>query len=740
MTPPAPASAIPKVPGFPVIGNSRSFYHDAPRLFVDSYHRYGPVCRMSIFGADNVVLSGMDANRFYIENEAAHFTATQTYKPMTTELSSDQVMNAMEGEAHRHLRKELGPGFSRQLIIHAVPDMVRYALDEARSWAPGTEFDALSTMSRLLVHQASSALLAVKFTPEQHRDVAKFVDIFVAVGVSIMPKALYWLPVYQRAKKLFINAVGNVVKAERGRQQVSGCPVNLLRVAIQRRRLSGEEFSDNDAIAFASFPLVMNAVYTNRLCAYLLYELLRHPDVLARVQAEVDAVVAGGDWTMAALQRMSVLRAAILETLRLYPLIVALPRHATTDFEFGGYRIPKGQKVIIAMSVTALLPEYFPDPYKWDVDRMLPPRSEQRQPKAFNQYGIGVHRCLGLNVAEILALTVITGLLGAASLEPADPRYLAKRISNPLPGPEGFKIRVRKHRTPVAPVSDAAVWRESEDAILLQASQGLSKDVLARVMAQVRPRTVTPGEPVYREGESADAFYTLLSGQVRLVAGGGGATAGAETVLVNQGCFGDAGLLDRSPRDDSAFAAGDEPLELLVIDQDAFHEIVGSLDLTAPEIAALVRHRVIVGGLAAALPQLQARQLAEFAPRAYTIEMPPSTVIIRQGDAADRFFILLKGRVEVVAEYPGRPDVSLAWLEPGQYFGEIGLLENRPRTATVRSGEEEATVVALDRDAFFALMRESKDSETAIAQHAAQRLIKLAEPATAAAAANTAPA
>jgi cytochrome P450/CRP-like cAMP-binding protein len=722
----APVREVPKVFGLPFIGRTPEYLYNAPQLYVDCYRKHGPICRISLFGVNKVLMAGTEAMDFYVKNEGQYFTSREVYWPMVEEFGTDQGLVVASGAEHKHLRKELGPGFSRQLIVHAVPGMVQYALDEARSWAPGTEIHALSTMSRLLVNQASKALLTVSFTPEQHRDIAKFVDIFVAAGTNIMPKTLFRVPTYQRAKKMFMEMIGRVVKAERGRQEVSGCPVNLLRVAIQRRRMSGELFNEADAVAFASFPVVMNAVYTNRLCAYLMYELIRHPETLARVQAEVDEVITSGDWSMAALQRMTVTRAAILETLRLYPLIVGLPRHATADFEFKGHRVHKGDSVLIGLAVTNLLPEYFPDPYRWDVDRMLPPRNEHRQPRAFSQYGYGAHRCLGMNVAEILALATMTGLLGTATYEHANPRQgKAHRISNPLPGPEFYKFRVRARRTPVARTGTRPPL-ESEDAALLRAGESLSKEVLELLMTKVARRVAAPGEILYRQGGPADAFFTMLSGEVRLVTAGAADAPPAETLVGPQGCFGDAGLLDRSVRANTAVVAGPEPAEMLVMERESFHEVVGSLDLTAAEIAALVRHRAIVGSLAAALPSLQARQIAAFAPRTATVELAAGAVVIRQGDAADRFYILLSGRAEVLNEYPGRKEISLAWLEPGQYFGEIGLLENRPRTATVRAGPEGATVIALDREAFFSLMRESKDTETSVAQHAARRLAEIA--------------
>jgi CRP-like cAMP-binding protein len=70
--------------------------------------------------------------------------------------------------------------------------------------------------------------------------------------------------------------------------------------------------------------------------------------------------------------------------------------------------------------------------------------------------------------------------------------------------------------------------------------------------------------------------------------------------------------------------------------------------------------------------------------------------IVRQGDAGDRFYIIDRGRVQVTAD--GR---TVAELGPGDYFGEIALLRDVPRTATVTTLEE-SRLLTLEREQFLA--------------------------------------
>ena len=66
----------------------------------------------------------------------------------------------------------------------------------------------------------------------------------------------------------------------------------------------------------------------------------------------------------------------------------------------------------------------------------------------------------------------------------------------------------------------------------------------------------------------------------------------------------------------------------------------------------------------------------------------PGTVIVRQGDAAENFYVVLDGQVDVIQEQPNGTNRFLRTLQKDDYFGEIGLLESCPRTATVQASED----------------------------------------------------
>jgi MFS family permease len=85
------------------------------------------------------------------------------------------------------------------------------------------------------------------------------------------------------------------------------------------------------------------------------------------------------------------------------------------------------------------------------------------------------------------------------------------------------------------------------------------------------------------------------------------------------------------------------------------------------------------------------------------VPMRDGEVVIRQGDEADRFYLIVDGTVEVTQTADGGPARMLRRMGSGEFFGEIGLLSGVPRTATV-TAVADGELVALDREPFLELV------------------------------------
>jgi CRP-like cAMP-binding protein len=132
--------------------------------------------------------------------------------------------------------------------------------------------------------------------------------------------------------------------------------------------------------------------------------------------------------------------------------------------------------------------------------------------------------------------------------------------------------------------------------------------------------------------------------------------------------------------------------------------------------------------LAHALPRLTPEQVAQVSPRLKREAFAPGEVIIRQGDLPDRFYIVIFGQVEIIYEDLENRTHSVDMRKPGEFFGETALLQNRPRSATVRALEDKAVeLLVMEGEDFKAMMDESKATEMHLAQEMIQRLIRLAD-------------
>jgi CRP-like cAMP-binding protein len=110
------------------------------------------------------------------------------------------------------------------------------------------------------------------------------------------------------------------------------------------------------------------------------------------------------------------------------------------------------------------------------------------------------------------------------------------------------------------------------------------------------------------------------------------------------------------------------------------------------------------------------RELERLGQLADEVEVGLDQVLAEQGHIGHEFFIVLEGRVMVLDDH--RP---VATLGPGEFFGEIALVESRPRTATVRA-EGIVRLLVIGHREFHALMDEFPTVRAAVMDALAERL------------------
>ncbi|HJP66805.1 MAG TPA: cyclic nucleotide-binding domain-containing protein, partial [Actinomycetota bacterium] len=221
---------------------------------------------------------------------------------------------------------------------------------------------------------------------------------------------------------------------------------------------------------------------------------------------------------------------------------------------------------------------------------------------------------------------------------------------------------------------------------------------LNELAGRVRLRTFSRGQPVVRQGDRAEAFYVVRRGTLQVVEEN--PETGNERPLRSLGrgeSFGELALVTAATR--TATVRAVEESEVFEIDKSTFDWLLADMIHVphfAPTLEAMAQLREME-----CFANLEPDELAELLERGEWVNVRPGETIVKQGTVADSFYAIGSGQVEVVQNRK-----VIRTLGAGSFFGEIGLLLDVPRTATVRALTP-VRIYRLDRDGFDRIVRES---------------------------------
>jgi putative peptide zinc metalloprotease protein len=236
-------------------------------------------------------------------------------------------------------------------------------------------------------------------------------------------------------------------------------------------------------------------------------------------------------------------------------------------------------------------------------------------------------------------------------------------------------------------------WRVEAAELIdaLPIFEDLPEDILSDLAGRVQLRSFPAGKSVFRQGDRPDAFYVVRQGVLHVVEED--LDSGKERVLRTLGrgeSFGELGLVDGAPRTATVRAVVDA--ELFGVDEATFDRLLSDT-IHVPEFAKTFQHAAELRQIPA-FAALGADDIAEVLEHGDWVNVAPGQTIIEQGAEGDAFYAIRSGQVEVYKD--GEPAGSLG---PGSHFGEVALLMDVPRTATVIATTP-ARLFRLDREGF----------------------------------------
>ena len=406
--PPGPRRRVPAL-------NAIRLGRDPLGFLVDLARRYGDIARVPL-GAETLYLfNHPDLVRDVLVTNHRNFHKGRGLERAKMLLGSGLLTS--EGEFHLRQRRLAQPAFHRQRVAAYGATMAAYAAARRDRWCAGAVIDAHREMMALTLaivgktlfdanveHEAAEIGEALATTFESFQ-----FGFFLPFGELLERLPLPATRRFRKARARLDATIYRLIEERRRSATDRGDLLSMLLLA-QDTEGDGGGMTDLQLRDEAMTLFLAGHETTANALTWTWYLLSQHPEVEARLHAEVDAALGGRLPTADDLPALPYTRMILAESMRLYPPAWILGRRALAPFEAGGYQIPARSIVLMSQFVMHRDARWFPDPERFDPERFSPERQAERPKFAYFPFGGGPRVCIGEQFAwmeGILALATI---------------------------------------------------------------------------------------------------------------------------------------------------------------------------------------------------------------------------------------------------------------------------------------------------------------------------------------------
>ncbi|CAB4750495.1 unannotated protein [freshwater metagenome] len=425
---PAAIEAIPEVsfaiPDEDGWGHLAELRTDPVALLERVHAECGDIGRFRLADKDVVLVTGAEVNEQFFKAPDTTLDQAAAYPFMTPIFGEGVVFDASPEERQQALKNQALRGDQMRGHARTIENEINRMV---AGWGDEGEVDLLDFFAELTIYNTAACLVGLPFREEID---ARFAEAYH--GLERGTDALAYVDAYMegvesfevrdRSRAVLVELVQGIIDRRRARGTVAREERDLLDVLI-----SLDMSADYITGVFISM-LFAGHHTSSGTSAWTLIELMRHPDQMAEVVAELDELYADpGDGTKVeisfqALRSIPRLESVIKETLRLHPPLIILMRLVQEEIELAGRTIPPGTIVASSPRVSNRLAEDFPDPERFDPSRYLDGRQEDLQNRwTWIPFGAGKHRCVGNAFAMMQIKAIFSVLLRDFEFELVQP-------------------------------------------------------------------------------------------------------------------------------------------------------------------------------------------------------------------------------------------------------------------------------------------------------------------------------
>ena len=408
------ARAVPPGPnGSLLLGNLREIRQDPLAFLLRASSAYGDVVRLRIAHLPIFLLNDPRDIESVLVTHQKRFVKGRTLG-RARRLFGNGLLTS-DGEFHASQRRQILPGFHRSRLAKYADTIAKLATEHRERWHAGQVIDIADAMSRLTLAIAGRALFAADL-----EGLAADLEDAQATGIgrlemSLFPFASLWDRLSVRRIRRFraLRARLDRVLSELidTRRRDNGAQDDLLSEWLRDRAQTGATGMTDAQIRDEMMTLLLGGYETTaNTLAWTLCLLAQHPDIEARLHAEVDSVLGSRAAVGEDVANLPFTRMVLAESLRLYPPAWLIGRIAREDHVAGGYRLRAGSLVIVSPWAIHRSGRYFPEPETFVPDRWLPERQNGRPRFSYFPFGGGSRGCIGEGFALIESVLVLASL------------------------------------------------------------------------------------------------------------------------------------------------------------------------------------------------------------------------------------------------------------------------------------------------------------------------------------------
>jgi cytochrome P450 family 135 len=370
-------------------------------------------------------------------------------------LGESSVFVTDENE-HRDQRRLMMPAFHRDAVAQQAAEMAEIAAANIAEWPVNKDFPVESKTTQITLEVILRTVIGAT-DPERLAALRKVIPELLypkpwetpALAKPNLQRHRPWRGLGRRFAEA--DALLYAEIAERRADPDLAERSDALAILVRATDDDGRTMADHELRDQLMTLIAAGHETTSASLSWALERLTRHPAALAKAVQAADASAEGdpaGDEYLDAVTK---------ETLRIRPVIFSSGRLLKESVEVGGYRLPAGAIVNPGIGLVHQNTELYPDPERFDPDRML---GATLTPTTYLPFGGGNRRCLGATFATVEMRVVLREILRRVELctttEP-DEKQKSKHVTF-VPHRGGY-IRIRAIRD-VAPASQAAVTPE----------------------------------------------------------------------------------------------------------------------------------------------------------------------------------------------------------------------------------------------------------------------------------------